>query len=83
MTYEVLWQDHAVNVAARFLKDDPEGLRQSFQAIDLLTENPRPAGSAAYGSRDLRRVHVGAYRAVYEIDDLAALVVIIHVGRVG
>ncbi|GLW57701.1 hypothetical protein Kpho01_57120 [Kitasatospora phosalacinea] len=57
----------AVNAAARFLKDDPEGLRQLVDSVDLLAHSPRPPGSAEYGSANLRRMHVGHYRVMYEI----------------
>ncbi|WEV25772.1 type II toxin-antitoxin system RelE/ParE family toxin [Streptomyces sp. 71268] len=83
MTYEIIWDEPAINAAARFLKDDPEGLRHLFNAIDLLTHEPRPAGAAEYGSPDLRRIHIGRYRAMYEINETAVTVVIIRIGRTG
>ncbi|MFF0626607.1 type II toxin-antitoxin system RelE/ParE family toxin [Streptomyces sp. NPDC004296] len=71
----------ALDAAALFLKDDPEGLRQLFASIDLLAECPRPEGSIPHGSPDLRRIHSGRYRARYEISDTTVTVVVIHVGR--
>ncbi|WP_406164448.1 type II toxin-antitoxin system RelE/ParE family toxin [Streptomyces sp. NBC_00996] len=59
MTYKIIWDEPAIDTAARFLKDDPDGLRQLMDAVDLLTDDPRPGGSTAYGSPDLRRMHVG------------------------
>ena len=83
MTYDITWDEAAINAAARFLKDDPTGLRQLMDAVDLLAEQPRPAGSAEYGSPDLRRMHVGRYRVLYEITDATVTIVVIHVGRLG
>ncbi|MFF4249032.1 type II toxin-antitoxin system RelE/ParE family toxin [Streptomyces sp. NPDC001822] len=83
MTYTITWDEAAINAAARFLKDDPSGLAQLMDAIDLLANEPRPAGSAEYGSPDLRRVHVGRYRVLYEITDESVTIVVIHVGRLG
>ncbi|GHF10547.1 MULTISPECIES: type II toxin-antitoxin system RelE family toxin [Streptomyces] len=83
MTYDIVWDEHAIDNATRFLKEDPEGLRLLFDSIDLLAENPRPAGAAEYGSPDLRRLHVGRYRVLYEITERTVTIVIIHVGRVG
>ncbi|GAA3375958.1 hypothetical protein GCM10020367_45770 [Streptomyces sannanensis] len=83
MSYEIVWDEHALNAAARFLKDDPDGLRQLFAAIDLLADDPRPQGSAAYGSPDLRRTHAGRYRVLYEITDQTVTIVIVHLGRIG
>ena len=83
MTYTIIWDEAAVNTAARFLKDDPEGLRQLMNAVDLLADQPRPQGSIEYGSPDLRRMHVGRYRVLYEITEATVTIVVIHIGRVG
>ncbi|OEU85372.1 plasmid stabilization protein [Streptomyces abyssalis] len=83
MSYEVNWRLQALNTATRFLKDDPAGLDQVFEAVDLLAREPRPAGSAELGSQYLRRIHVGRYRVIYEIFDSTVTVVIMHLGRVG
>jgi len=83
LTYTIIWDEAAVNTAARFLKDDPEGLRQLMNAVDLLADQPRPQGSIEYGSPDLRRMHVGRYRVLYEITEATVTIVVIHIGRVG
>ncbi|WP_420082798.1 type II toxin-antitoxin system RelE family toxin (plasmid) [Streptomyces sp. JL4002] len=83
MTYAVVWDEAAIDAAVRFLKDDPDGLRQLMDAVDLLADEPRPQGTAEYGSPDLRRMHVGRYRVLYEITDATVTVVVIHVGRLG
>ncbi|MFJ8620958.1 type II toxin-antitoxin system RelE/ParE family toxin [Streptomyces clavifer] len=83
MTYAITWDEAAINAAARFLKDDPTGLAQLMDAVDLLADEPRPAGSAEYGSPDLRRIHVGRYRVLYEITDATITIVVFHVGRLG
>ncbi|MFF7727373.1 type II toxin-antitoxin system RelE/ParE family toxin [Streptomyces sp. NPDC008001] len=83
MSFQIVWDEPAIDAATRFLKDDPEGLRQLFGAVDLLADDPRPAGSVEYGSPDLRRIHAGRYRVLYEISGTSVTVVIIHVGRIG
>lgn len=83
MTYLITWDENAIDQAARFLKDDPDGLRLLMDAVDLLAENPLPEGSAPYGPPTLRRIHVGRYRVMYEIQDAQVTVIVIHVGRVG
>ncbi|MFF4217887.1 MULTISPECIES: type II toxin-antitoxin system RelE family toxin [Streptomyces] len=83
MSLQVNWSERALDVAARFLKDDPEGLRQVFTATDLLADNPRPVGSFEYGSPDLRRMHVGRYRVMYEIHGGSVTIAVVHLGRVG
>ncbi|MFI7096735.1 type II toxin-antitoxin system RelE/ParE family toxin [Streptomyces lydicus] len=83
MIYTIIWDEAAINAAAQFLKDDSDGLRQLMNAVDLLADQPRPAGTAEYGSPDLRRMHVGRYRVLYEIKEATVTIVIIHVGRLG
>lgn len=81
MSYQIIWRTRVIDAATRFLKDDPDGLRQLFDAVDLLADDPRPAGTAAFGSPDLRRMHVGRYRVMYEITQATVTIVVIHVGR--
>ena len=50
-------------------------------AILRLVESPRPRGSLKLTGRDGRRVRVGDYRIVYEIDDHAHSVTILDVGH--
>ncbi|QDY79177.1 type II toxin-antitoxin system RelE family toxin [Streptomyces qinzhouensis] len=83
MTYAIVWDEAAIDSAARFLKDDPDGLRQLMDAVDLLAGQPRPEGTQEYGSPDLRRMHVGRYRVLYEITDATVTIVVIHLGRLG
>ncbi|MGW1887441.1 type II toxin-antitoxin system RelE family toxin [Streptomyces sp. NPDC001970] len=80
MSYEVIWEPEALAQAARLAKEDPDGVRQVFTAVDRLADNPRPDG--AFGSADLLRIHVGHYRVMYEIDDRQIRVSVIHLGRV-
>ncbi|MFJ5546481.1 type II toxin-antitoxin system RelE/ParE family toxin [Streptomyces sp. NPDC093225] len=65
------------------LKDDPDGLRQLMDAVDLLANQPRPEGTTPYGSPDLRRMHVGRYRVLYEITEATVTIMVIHVDRLG
>ncbi|MFB7781892.1 type II toxin-antitoxin system RelE/ParE family toxin [Streptomyces vinaceus] len=83
MTFAIVWDEPAIDAAAHFLKDDLDGLRQLMDAVDLLADQPRPEGSIPYGSQDLRRMHVGRYRVMYEITEATVTIVVIHVGRLG
>jgi mRNA interferase RelE/StbE len=42
VTYEVDWEPPAVDLASRYLADDPAGLRVVLAFVDSLAENPRP-----------------------------------------
>jgi mRNA interferase RelE/StbE len=67
LSLQILYEEKAINQAAGFLADDPEGLGKVLDAIDHLIDDPRPAASFPYGSPDLRRLRVGRYRVLYEI----------------
>jgi mRNA interferase RelE/StbE len=83
LSYAIGYREQALNAAAGLLKDDVDGVRRIMDAVDLLADEPRPAGSVPYGSRDLRRIHVGRYRVLYEIDEPAVAVTVLHIGRTG
>lgn len=50
-------------------------------AIRALGQNPRPPGCLKLRGREGWRIRVGDYRVVYEIDDQAQTVTILHVGH--
>jgi mRNA interferase RelE/StbE len=83
LSYQVVWDVRALSQTTAFLKDDQAGLEQMLATVDLLAEDPRPSGSAKYGSPDVRRLYVGRYRVLYEIIEATVAAVVIHTGRVG
>ncbi|WJV48234.1 type II toxin-antitoxin system RelE family toxin [Streptomyces flavofungini] len=80
MTYQIIWDDPALAAASRFFKDDPHGLQQVFASVDLLADDPRPSGAAAYGPT-VYRMRVGFYRVIYEITESTVTIMIMHLGR--
>jgi mRNA interferase RelE/StbE len=82
LTYEIVWELPALAAASRFLKSDPSGLGRLMEAVDRLAEDPRPAGTHAYGHPDLRRLRVGAYRVIYELNASSGVIKVFHIGRV-
>lgn len=78
MSLRIDYDERAINQVAAFL-DDPSGVSNVMDAIDLLADDPRPLGSFPYGSPDVRRLRVGLYRVLYEITGDA--VEIRHIAR--
>ena len=77
---------HRIEVApaaVRQLKKlDPSARRRVQAAIEILAEEPRPAGAKKLvGEVDLWRVRTGDYRVVYSIDDGVLLVFVVAVGH--
>ncbi len=79
MSLQVIWEAQAIDLAAGFLRDDPDGVREMLDAVARLTEEPRPAASFPYGSPDRRRLRIGRYRVMYDIT--AETVSVWHLGR--
>ena len=50
-------------------------------AIRTFIDDPRPRGSRKLAGRDGWRIRVGKYRVVYDIDDAAHSVTVLHVGH--
>ncbi|MEE8421426.1 MAG: type II toxin-antitoxin system RelE/ParE family toxin [Dehalococcoidia bacterium] len=53
-------------------------VRRIRPAIDSLAETPRPRGTVKLGD-DSYRIRVGTYRIIYDVDDRAKEVIILHV----
>jgi len=91
VTREIVWSETAVNNAAGILADDAEGLAAVMDRIDELAADPAPEDTWPFGFENLRRLRVGRYRVLYEIEDAAGTeagaaagtVTVIHVGRIG
>ena len=65
--------------AQKELEDlDPPIIQRLFPKLENLVNNPRPLGCVKLkGSRDLWRIRIGEYRAIYSIDDKNRVVDII------
>lgn len=59
-------------LARRIRREDAERIRR---AIDGLAADPRPPQSIELRGREGRRLRVGDYRVLYEVDELDELVV--------
>jgi mRNA interferase RelE/StbE len=59
--------------------------KQDFQrivdSINALASDPRPANCKKLVARDGWRIRSGNYRVIYEIDDEARVVTVVHIGN--
>lgn len=77
--------DEFIVTFARSARKELEALDNSvivriFTKIEMLTEEPRPAGcKKLVGQNDLWRIRVGDYRMIYTIDDEGKVVDVVAV----
>ena len=83
MTYEVNWSLPALDRAGGYLRDDPDGVEAVLDAADDMAHEPRREPSKELSSPDLRRLRIGRYRLLYEVDEELEVVVAVHLGRLG
>ena len=81
MTYGITWEPLAVDLATRFLADDPHGLRTLIDAIDALAGDAHPEKAFPFGTTNLLRLRIGRYRVVYEVREAERMIVVMHLGR--
>jgi mRNA interferase RelE/StbE len=51
------------------------------EAIDALSEDPRPSGATKLAGRDDDRIRVGDHRVVYAVDDAERLVIVARIAH--
>jgi mRNA interferase RelE/StbE len=76
---QVIWEAQAIDQAAGFLRDDPDGVHEMLDAVARLADEPRPGGSFLSRSPDRRRLRIGRLRVMYDI--AAETVSVWHLGR--
>lgn len=78
MSYDLL----ILRAAQKELADlPPSEFTKIESSIRMLSSTPRPRGSRKLIGRDGWRIRVGKYRVIYEIDDTARTVTVLHVGH--
>ncbi|MET7637681.1 hypothetical protein [Streptomyces sp. NPDC005438] len=58
---QVKWERPAKNALARYGKDDPAGVDQVLDSVNLLPRDPRPSGALDCGGGRYR-LYAGRYR---------------------
>ena len=56
-------------------------VRRIVERIDMLADDPRPAGSEKLSTQELYRIRQGRYRILYEIQDAVLIVIVVKVGK--
>ena len=78
MTYSVSIKQSAAKALEKMAKEEQQRI---ISAIDQLRDNP-VAGSVLKGEfSGLRRIRVGNYRVVYEVQDQQLVILVIRIGH--
>ena len=80
VAYSVRIKRSAVKSLGRIPKHDRVRI---VDAIDGLAEHPHAGTALKGGLRGLRRIRVGGYRVVYEVQDGALVVLVVRVAQRG
>ena len=80
VAYSVRIKRSALKALARIPKPDRTRI---VNAIDDLAEHPHAGSALKGGLRGLRRIRVGGYRIVYEVQDEALVVLVVRVAQRG
>jgi mRNA interferase RelE/StbE len=76
---------YSVSILRRAQKELGQVSSPAFEricdAIRDLGSNPRPTGCRKLVNREGWRIRVGDYRVIYQVDDAARAVLVLHVGH--
>ncbi|MBO0819222.1 MAG: type II toxin-antitoxin system RelE/ParE family toxin [Nocardiopsaceae bacterium] len=81
MSLNVVFRETALRTLARIRREDAGFFARTRRAIAMLPEDPRPDGAVPWGTTGIYRLHAGQIRVLYEIDEDAAAIYIINIGR--
>jgi len=78
MTYSVSIKQSAVKVLEKVTREDRIRI---IAAIDLLKTNPAAGGVLKGEFSGLRRIRIGNYRVVYEVQNQKLVVLVVRIGH--
>lgn len=78
-SYRIEWRPSTKKDLKKITKSE---IPKIIQAVEALTEEPRPNGSTKLsGSEFTYRIRIGNYRVIYEIHDDVVLIEVVKVGH--
>ena len=77
-SYELKFKKSVARDLRPFPKQD---VKRIMQRIRSLADDPRPAGCEKLSGQERYRLRQGAYRIIYEIEDVRLTVLVVKVGH--
>ncbi|MEU1780758.1 type II toxin-antitoxin system RelE/ParE family toxin [Streptomyces abikoensis] len=81
MRYTLIWANDTARKLRELRQRDGDTVKPFHDAINNLVRDPRPPGAVRMGGTDSYRLHVGRYRALYEISDGKVAVTVLMIGN--
>ncbi|MEV6673905.1 type II toxin-antitoxin system RelE/ParE family toxin [Streptomyces sp. NPDC051162] len=81
MRYTLIWANNTARKLRELRQRDGDAVKPFHDAINGLVRDPRPAAAVRMGGTDSYRLHVGKYRALYDIDDGNVSVTVLMIGN--
>jgi mRNA interferase RelE/StbE len=78
MSYNIQILRRAQKEMAQLPKQEYERIKE---AVQKLSNDPRPQGCKKLAGREGWRIRVGNYRVIYEIDDTQHRLTVLHIGH--
>ena len=78
MSYQILILRRAQKELAQLPKQEYERIKE---AVENLSNEPRPQGCKKLSGREGWRIRVSDYRVIYEIDDTKQILTVLHIGH--
>jgi mRNA interferase RelE/StbE len=78
MSYQILILRRGQKELAQLPKQEYERIKE---AVENLSNEPRPQGCKKLSGREGWRIRVGDYRVIYEIDDTKQILTVLHIGH--
>jgi mRNA interferase RelE/StbE len=78
MSYKILILRQAQKELAQLAKQEYERIKE---AVENLSNEPRPKGCKKLTGREGWRIRVGNYRVIYEIDNTKQALTVLHIGH--
>ena len=78
MSYSIQILRRAQKEMAQLPKQEYERIKE---AVQNLSDDPRPQGCKKLTGREGWRIRIGDYRVIYEIDDAKQIMTVLHIGH--